>query len=119
MDFISTKFYKKKLDNKNKCQRMKSSLKEQVQLRGGEARSKKKKYEFVPKEVWDKQKVEERYIKYARTNHQARVCKALSRAKTALFPSNTNQKPVQKKRKFDKRHVKRTEPELEQDTGNK
>ena len=78
-------------------------------MRGGEAGSEKKKGEFVPKEVWDKQKEEGRCMKYGRSNQEARDCKALSRAKTAPSFGIANKEPVQKKRKFDKRHLKITE----------
>ena len=49
MDFITTKFYKKEHDNKSKGQQKKHGWKEQVQGRGGDLGSKKKKSEFVPK----------------------------------------------------------------------
>ena len=88
-------------------------------MRGGEWGSEKKKGEFVPEEVWDKLKVEGRCMKCGRSNHQARDCKTLLRAKTPLFSSNTNQKPVQKKRKFDKGHCKIMELGSEEDSGNK
>ena len=87
-------------------------------MRGGEARSEKKKGEFVLKEVCDKRKMEERCIKCGRSNHQARDCKAPSRAKTSPPLGNANQEPVQKKRKFDRGHLKITELGSEEDSGN-
>ena len=51
MDFITTKFQKKEQDNKSTGQGKKRGLDERIQLRGGEAGSKKEKGEFVPKEV--------------------------------------------------------------------
>ena len=56
MDFITTEFQKKEQDNRSKGQGKKRSLDKRIQLRGGELGSKKKKSEFVPKEVWDKRK---------------------------------------------------------------
>ena len=57
-------------------------------------------------------------MKYVRSNHQAQDYKALSRAKTPPSFGNTNQQPVQKKRKFDRGHLKITELASEEDTGN-
>ena len=88
-------------------------------MRGGEAGSEKKKCEFVTKEVWDKRKVEEGCMKYGRSNHQAWDCKAPLRAKIPLFSGNTNQKPVQKKKKFDNRHLNIMELGSEEDSRNK
>ena len=51
MDFITTKFQKKKQDNASKGQGKKSGLDERIQLRGGESGSEKKTFEFVCKEV--------------------------------------------------------------------
>ena len=51
MDFISTKFQKKKQDNRGKGQGKKRGLDKRIQLRGRESGSEKKKGEFVPKEV--------------------------------------------------------------------
>ena len=70
--------------------------------------SEKKKGEFVTKEVWDKRKIEGRCMKCGRSNHQARDWKAPSQAKTPPPLDNANQEPVQKKRKFDRRHLKIT-----------
>ena len=89
-----------------------------MQLRGGESGSEKKKGEFVLKEVWDKWKIEGRCIKCGRSNHQAQDCKAPSRAKTPPSLGNANQEPVQKKRKFDKGHLKIMELGSEEDSGN-
>ena len=69
MDFITTKFEKKEQENRSKGQGKKRGLEGQIQLRGGESGSEKKKYEFVPKEVWDKQKEEGRSMKWGRSNH--------------------------------------------------
>ena len=74
----------------------------QIQLRVGEVGSEKKKAEFVPKEVWEKQKEEERCMKGRRSNEQAEDCKASLQAKTLFYFSNANKKPVQKKRKFNR-----------------
>ena len=89
-----------------------------MQLRGGESGSEKKKSDFVPKAVWDKRKVEGRCMKRGRSNHQARDCRAASRAKTPAFIGNANQEPVQKKRKLDGGHLKITELGSEADSGN-
>ena len=51
MDFITTEFQKKEQDNRSKGQGKKRNLHEQIQLRGGEVGSEKKKAEFVPQEV--------------------------------------------------------------------
>ena len=63
MDFITTKFHKKEQDNRSKGQGKNCSLDDRIQLRGGETGSEKKKGEFVPKDVWDKRKEEERCMK--------------------------------------------------------
>ena len=68
MDFITTKFQKKEEDNKSKGQGKKRSLDQRIQLREREAGSEKKNSEFVPKEVWDKWRIEGRYMKYGRSN---------------------------------------------------
>ena len=86
-------------------------------MRGGESGSEKKKIELVPKEVCDKQNMERRSLKCGRSNHQVRDGKAHLRAKTPLFPSNGNQKPVDKKSKFDKEYLKITELGSEEDLG--
>ena len=80
--------------------------------------SEKKNGDFVLKEVWDKRKIEGRCMKCGRSNHQARDCKALSGAKTPMPLGNANQEPVQKKRKFDRAHLKITELGSEEDSGN-
>ena len=80
-----------------------------IQLRGVESGSEKKKRKCVPKKVWDKRKEEGRCIKYTRSNNQAQDCKAISGAKTPPSFGNANLEPVQKKRKFDRAHVKITE----------
>ena len=118
MDFITTKFQKKKQDDRSKGQGKKHSLDERIQLRGGELGSEKKKGEFVTKEVWEKRKEEGRCMKCGRNNHQARDCKALSRAKTPLPFGIAKQEPVQKKRKFDRGHLKMKELGSEEDSGN-
>ena len=87
-------------------------------MRGGESGSEKKKGEFVLKEVWDKWKEEGRCMKCGRSNHQARDCKALSRAILPPSFGNANQEPVQKKKKFDRGHLKITELGSEEDSGN-
>ena len=51
MEFITTEFQKKEQDNRSKGQGKKRGLDERIQLRRGELGSKKKKGEFVPKEV--------------------------------------------------------------------
>ena len=86
-------------------------------MKGGEIGSEKNKGEFVHKEVYDKQKIVGRYMKCGRSNHQARDCKAPSRAKTPSYFGNANQEPVQKKRKFDRGHIKITEFGSEEDSG--
>ena len=86
-------------------------------MKGGESGSEKKNGEFVPGEVWDKWKEEGRCMKYGRSNHQARDCKVLSRAKTPSPFSNANQEPVQKKRKFNRGHLKITELDSKEDSG--
>ena len=78
MDFITIEFQKKEQDNRSKGQRKKRSLDKRIQLNAGESGSEEKKGEFVPKEVWDKRKIEESFIKCGRSNHQARDCKAPS-----------------------------------------
>ena len=118
MDFITTEFQKKEQDNRSKGQGKKRSLDERIPLRGGVPGSEKKKGEFVPKEVWDKRKIEGRCMKYGRSNHQAWDCKAPSRAKIPPSFGNANQEPVQKKRKFDRGHLKITELASEVDSGN-
>ena len=90
MDFITTEFQKKEQDNKSKGQGKKRSLDERIQLRGGETGSEKKKGEFVQKNVWDTRKEEGRCMKCGRSNHQARDCKTLSRAKTPPSFGNAN-----------------------------
>ena len=57
-------------------------------------------------------------MKCGRNNYQVQDCKAPSRAKTPPFTSNGNQEPVQKKRKFDKGHLKIIELGSEEDYGN-
>ena len=118
MDFITTEFQKKEQDNRSKGQGKKRRLDERIQLRGGESGSEQKKDEFVPKEVWDKRKIEGRCMKCGRSNHQAQDCKAPSRAKTPPSLGSANQEPIQKKRKFDRRHLKITELGSEEDSGN-
>ena len=118
MDFITTKFQKKEQDDKRKGQGKNSSLEERVQWRGVEAGNEKKKAEWVPKEVWDKCKLEGRCMKHGRSNHLARDCKTLLRAKTSPFSNNANQEPVQKKRKLYKKHSKIMEISLEENSGN-
>ena len=118
MDFITTEFQKNKQDNRSKGQGKKRGLDERIQLRGGESGSEKKKCEFVPKEVWDKRKIEGRCMKCGRSNHQAQDCKAPSQAKTPPSFVNANQEPVQKKRKLDGGHRKITELGSEEDLGN-
>ena len=54
-------------------------------------------------------------MKCQRITNQARDCKAPSRAKTPPFPGNVNQKPVQKKRKFNKGHLNIMELSAEED----
>ena len=90
MDFITTKFQKKEEDNESKCQRKKRGLDECIQLREGESGSEKKKDEFVPKEVWQKRKKEQRCIKHGRSNYQGRDCKAPSVVKTSPYLDNSN-----------------------------
>ena len=118
MDFITIEFQMKEQDNRSKGQGKKRGLDERIQLRGGESGNEKKKREFVPKEVWDKWKIEGRCMKCGRSNHLARDCKAASEAKTPTSFSNTNQEPVQKKSKFEGEHLKITELGSEQDSGN-
>ena len=118
MDFITSEFQKKEQDNRSKGQGKKRGLDERIQLRGGELGSKKKKGEFVPKEVWAKRKIEGRCMKCGSSNHQARDCKLPSQAKTPPSCDNTKHEPVQKKRKFDGGHLKITELGSEEDSGN-
>ena len=118
MDFFPIEFQKKEQHNRSKDHGKKHGLDERIQLRGGESGNEKKKGKFVPKEVWDKQKEEGRCVKCGRSNHQARDCKALSRAKTPPSFRNANQEPVQKKRKFDRGHHKITEPGSREDSEN-
>ena len=59
-------------------------------MRKGEAGSKRKKGECILKEVWYKQKVEERCIKCGWSNPQALDCEATARVKLHPFPSNLN-----------------------------
>ena len=118
MDFITTEFQKKEQDNRSKGQGKKPGLDKRIQLRGGESGSEKKKCDFISKEVWDKRKIEGRCMRYGTSNYQARDCQALSRVKTPSSLSNTNQEPVQKKRQFDRGHVKITELGSEEDSGN-
>ena len=69
MVFITTEFQKKEQDNRSNGQGKKRRLNERIQLRGGELGSEKKKGEFVPKEVWDKLKIEGKLMKWGRSNH--------------------------------------------------
>ena len=117
MDFIITEFQKKEQDNRSKGQGKKRGLDERIQLRGGESGSEKKKVEFVPKEVCDKRKTEGRCMKCGRSNHQARDCKAPSRAKTPASLGSANQEPVQKNRRFDRGHLKIMELGSKEDSG--
>ena len=94
-------------------------MQERVWLRGDDLESKKNKGAHVVREVWDEQKLEGRYIKYRSSNHKAQDCKAPSRAKTPLLSANANQKPLQKKRKFHKAHIKIMEFGLQEDSVNK
>ena len=87
-------------------------------MREGESGSEKKKGDFVPKEVWDKRKIEGRCMKCGRSNHQARDCKAASQAKTPPPVGNANWEPVQKRGQFDGGHLKIRELGLEEDSGN-
>ena len=57
-------------------------------------------------------------MKCGRSNHQARDYKALSRVKTTPSFGNANQEPVQKKRNFDREHLKITELSSQEDWGN-
>ena len=93
-------------------------MEERVQLRGADTRSEKKKGEFVPKEVQDKQKVEGSCMKCRRNNHQARNYKTPTRAKTPSFPDSAHQELVQNKRKFNCRHLKITELGSKEDSEN-
>ena len=63
MDVITTKFPKQEQDNKSKSQEKMCTLEYQVQLKEAEAGRKKKKSEFVQREVWDQRKVRARYRK--------------------------------------------------------
>ena len=118
MDSITTEVQKKEQDHTGKRQGKKCGLEEQVQLNREESGSEKKKREYVSKEVQDKRKIEGRCIKCRGNNHQSTDWKVLSRAKTSLFPGNANQELVQKKRKFDKGHLKIMELSLEEDSRN-
>ena len=118
MDVIATEFQKKQEDNRSKGQGKKRSMDKRIQLRGGETGSEKKKVEFVLKDVWEQRKEEGRCMKCGSSNHEARDCKALSRAKTPPSFGNANQAPVQKKRKLDRGHRKITELGSEEDSGN-
>ena len=94
-------------------------MKERVQLREEELVEEKKNGKFVPKKVWDKHKVEERCMNCGRNNHHAQDCKAPLSAEIPPFPSNTNQEPFLKKRKFDKGHFKIMELGSEEDSETK
>ena len=80
--------------------------------------SEKKMSEIVLEKVWEKQKLEERYVKCRRSTHLARDCRAPLRARTSLYPSHANQKLVQKKKRFDKRDFKIRELGSGEDWGN-
>ena len=118
VDFITTEFQKKEQDNSIIGQGRKRSLEERVQLREEESSRQRKKSEFVPKEVWQNQKVEEGRMKCKRSNYQVWEYKAPWRAKTPPFPGNTNQDLVQVKRKFVKVLLKITELRSEEDCAN-
>ena len=76
-------------------------MEKKVQLRRGELGSEEKKEEFVPKEAYNKRKIEGKDMKCKRSNHLVRNCKVPSVAKIPLFYSNANQEPVWKKRRFN------------------
>ena len=86
-------------------------------MREVEVGSEKKKDGFVAKKACNKQKVVVQYMKCGRSNQQSWDCKALEKAETSIFHSNINQKTLQKKPKFDKRHLKITELSSEEDLG--
>ena len=94
------------------------SLVEGVQSRGGESGSEQKMGEFVPKEVWDKWKVEGRCMKCGSSNRLAWDCKPQLEAKTSRFSCSANWEPVQQRRRFDKGQLKIMDLSLEEDSGN-
>ena len=116
LDFITTKFQEKESNNKCKCAGKKHGLEVQVDLRGEEVENKKKNDEFLSNEVWDKQNILGKCTRCGRSIHQARDWKALQEAKTHAFPTNGNQEPLQNSKKFDKGHLKITEPGSGQDS---
>ena len=118
-DFITTEFQKKEQDNRSKGQGKKRGMGEQVQLIVGELAAKKKQGEFVAKHGWDKGKEEGRCMKCGRINHKAWDWQSTARVKTPPFPDNANQEPVQKKRKFDRVHLKIPQVGAEEDSENK
>ena len=69
MKIMTIEFQKKEQDNRSKGRGKKHGVDERIQLRGGESGSEKKKDEFIPKEVWNKRKIEVRCIKCGRNNH--------------------------------------------------
>ena len=58
-------------------------------------------------------------MKFRRNNHKAWDSNAALRARTLPLPGNTDQKLVQKKRRFDKGQLKIMDLGSEEDAGNK
>ena len=88
-------------------------------MRGGEAPDKKKKEgEFVPKETWEKRRREGQCLGCGRRGHSFTECRSPPQVKTPPPRGNPNQEPIQKKRKFDKGHLKLTELGSGEDLGN-
>ena len=118
MDFINTKFQKKKQDKRSKSQGKKHGLDKRIHLRGGELGSEKKNRDFVREEVWNKRTVEARCLKCGRSDRNVRDCKAQSRAQTTQSTGNTKREGVQKSRKFNQGRLKITELGAEEELGN-
>lgn len=69
MDLVATRFQRREQDKKPKDQEKHGCWEDQRRWRREELRSEKKKHEFVPKEVWEKRKVDRRCMKCGRSNH--------------------------------------------------
>ena len=119
MDVATTEFAQKDQGTKGKDKGKKRGLEDRVQMRGGEVPDeKKKKGEFVPKETWEKRRKEGRCLGCGRIGHSFTECRSPPQAKTPPPRSNPNQEPIQKKRKFDKGHLKLTELGSGEESGN-
>src|SRR5258706_8087622 len=117
MDVATTEFQQK--DQKGKDKGKKRGLEDKVQMRGGEAGEKKKKEgEYIPKDIWEKRRREGRCLGCGRKGHSFQECRLPPCAKTPPPRSNENQEPIQKKRKYDKGHLKIAELGEGEDSGN-